>query len=76
MSPVISTFTSCNPIELQKNVLEVFEVDIHVVLSCKEVMSQLLFSLRKIYFFQIRMNLSILEHKRTKIKNYIESNAS
>ena len=76
MSPVISTFTSCNPIELQKNVLEVFEVDIHVVLSCKEVMSQLLFSLRKISFFQIRMNLSILEHKRTKIKNYIESNAS
>ena len=76
MSPVISTFTSCNPIELQKNVLEVFEVDINVDLSCKEVMSQLLFSLRKISFFQIRMNLSILEHKRTKIKNYIESNAS
>ena len=76
MSPVISTFTSCNPIELQKNVLEVFEVDINVDLSCKEVMSQLLFSLRKISFFQINMNLSLLEHKRTKKKNYIESNAS
>ena len=69
MSPAILKLTSCNPIELQKNVLEVFEVDINVDLSCKEVMSQLLFSLRKISFFQINMNLSLLEHKRTKKKN-------